>query len=76
MSPKLPRIAAAELLRALKRDGWYEHHQVGSHLHLKHPTKAGRVVLPIHAGKLVKPGTLTGVLADAGLSIDRLRDLL
>ncbi len=33
MSPKLPRITAAELLRALRRDGWYEHHQVGSHVH-------------------------------------------
>ncbi|MBI2941185.1 MAG: type II toxin-antitoxin system HicA family toxin, partial [Chloroflexi bacterium] len=37
MSPRLPRITAAELLRALRRAGWQQHRQTGSHLHLVHP---------------------------------------
>ncbi len=76
MSPKLPRITATELLRALRRDGWYVHRQRGSHLVLKHPVKAGRVVVANHPGVTIKPGTLQGILDDAGISVDRLRELL
>ncbi|MBI3979568.1 MAG: type II toxin-antitoxin system HicA family toxin [Chloroflexi bacterium] len=69
-------MTAAELVRALERDGWYRHHQVGSHLILKHPRKPGRVSVPVHARKTIKLGTLKGILDDAGLSVDELRALL
>jgi predicted RNA binding protein YcfA (HicA-like mRNA interferase family) len=76
MSPGLPRITARELVRALHRAGWYDDRQVGSHLTLLHSTRAGRVVVPMHAGKTIKPGLLRGILADAGLSVDELVALL
>ena len=76
MSPKLPRITASELLRALQRDGWREDRQSGSHLVLKHPTKPGRVVVARHAGTIVKPKTLSSMLDEAGLTAEALRDLL
>ncbi|MGM9868868.1 MAG: type II toxin-antitoxin system HicA family toxin [Sodaliphilus sp.] len=31
-----------EVLRMLKRDGWLQVAQRGSHLQFKHPTKAGK----------------------------------
>ncbi len=76
MSPKLPRVTAREAVRALRRDGWYDDDQVGSHLSLRHPTKVGRVIVPIHVGKVLKPGLLAQILKDASLSVDAFRSLL
>jgi len=76
MSPKLPRITARELLRALHRAGWYDSRQVGSHLTLRHPDRPGKIVVPVHAGAILKPGLLQGILDDAGMTVDELRDIL
>ena len=32
MSPRLPRITAVEVMRALKRDGWKQVRRCGSHI--------------------------------------------
>lgn len=40
MSPRMPRITSADLMRALKRDGWQQVRQSGSHVILKHPDKS------------------------------------
>jgi len=45
MSPRLLPITPREALRKLKRGGFLEHHQRGSHLVLKH-TDGRMVVLP------------------------------
>ncbi|MBI4322196.1 MAG: type II toxin-antitoxin system HicA family toxin [Chloroflexi bacterium] len=52
------------------------HRQHGSHIVLKHPVKGGRVVVANHPGVTVKPGILQGILGDAGISVDELRELL
>ena len=44
-------MTAKELLRILKADGWKEKTQRGSHLQLVHPSKPGKVTVPMHAGK-------------------------
>ncbi|MHB1004087.1 MAG: type II toxin-antitoxin system HicA family toxin [Chloroflexota bacterium] len=76
MSPKLPRMTAAEVVRALHRDGWRDDHQTGSHLYLRHATKAGRVTVPMHRGKTLKLATLASILEDASLTPDECRGLL
>ncbi len=76
MSPKLPRITAAELRRALRRDGWEIVRQSGSHAILKHAKKSGRVTIPVHATATIKVKTLETILEQAGLTVDELRDLL
>lgn len=76
MSPRLPRITAVELLRALKRDGWQESHQEGSHIQLKHPTKPGRVTVPCHRGDILNPKTLCRAMEQANLTAEELRKLL
>lgn len=76
MSPRLPRITAVELLRALKRDGWREYHKEGSHIQLKHPTKPGRVTVPYHRGDILNPKTLSSALEQANLTVEELRKLL
>src|SRR4051812_23218613 len=37
----LPLVSSAEVIRALKRDGWSEARVKGSHHHFKHPTSLG-----------------------------------
>lgn len=71
---RAPRVTATELLRALHLDGWYDQRQKGGHLHLKHPTKPGRVTLPVHPGP-VPPGTLASILDQASLTAVEWRHL-
>jgi len=70
MTPKLPRLTAKELVKVLKKHGFYEYHQTGSHLILKHPSNNSRVSVPMHSGKILKLGTLKSILEQAGISIE------
>jgi predicted RNA binding protein YcfA (HicA-like mRNA interferase family) len=74
--PKLPRITGRELLRALQRDGWYEIRSRGSHHRLAHPNRPLKVTVAVHTGDIVRVGTLQGILDDAGMTVERLIELL
>jgi predicted RNA binding protein YcfA (HicA-like mRNA interferase family) len=76
MAGRLPALRAEEVIRALHRDGWYDHEQDGSHLQLKHPVKPGRVTVPVHRGRTLKAKTLAAILNQASLRVDELRRLL
>ena len=54
-------MTAREILKILHKDGWYDVDQEGSHLQLKHPTKPGKVTLPMHGKKDIPPGTLNNI---------------
>lgn len=71
--PRLPRITGPELVRALKKMGFVEHRQKGSHLTLKHLDTGRRVVVPIHVGKTLALGTLKAILKQAGISVEELK---
>jgi predicted RNA binding protein YcfA (HicA-like mRNA interferase family) len=74
---RAPRVTAREALRALQRDGWTVRRQSrGSHVQSTHPTKLGRVTVPMHAGVILQPKTLTTILRQAGLTLDEFRKLL
>lgn len=74
MSPRLPNITAAQLVRALKRDGWVEIRQKGSHMTLE---RSGKVVtIPMHASITLRRGTLKSILKQAGITVDDLLKLL
>ena len=65
---KIPRdVNGAEAARALKRFGFAQVRQTGSHLILR---KEGRtVVVPQH--KPLKPGTLKGIIEQADLTLEQ-----
>ena len=67
--PKLPVIKTRELIRVLKKLGFFKYHQVGSHAQFKHPD-GRRITVPIHTGKDITRKTLKGIINDLGLSID------
>ncbi|HAH59899.1 MAG TPA: hypothetical protein DCL86_17330 [Bacteroidales bacterium] len=55
-------MKSSELLRILKKDGWYVIRQKGSHIIMKHPTKSNVITVPYHSGKEMKKGTLQAIL--------------
>jgi predicted RNA binding protein YcfA (HicA-like mRNA interferase family) len=57
----------SELFRLLKKDGWIEIRQKGSHVIMKHPVKEEQLTVPYHAGKEVKKGLLTAILKQADI---------
>ena len=76
--PKLPRVRAAEVIRALERLGFVQVRQRGSHVILKkqlvkegedqEAIKVGCVV-PLHR-KTIAIGTLKSILNQAGVSVE------
>ena len=56
-----------ELLRRLRKDGWFEVRRRGSHRVMRHPTKRGIVVVAGNANAELKAGTLSQMLKQAGL---------
>jgi predicted RNA binding protein YcfA (HicA-like mRNA interferase family) len=76
MSVKLPRITCDDLVRVLRKAGFEEQRQKGSHLHMKHPTKMKRTTVPIHKGRIVPLGTLRSILRDADISVEEFKALL
>jgi predicted RNA binding protein YcfA (HicA-like mRNA interferase family) len=64
---KIPRdVNGVEAVRALKRLGFVPLRQTGSHLILRKNSRT--VVVPQH--KPLKPGTLKGIIEQAGLTLD------
>ncbi len=73
MSPALPQLSGAEVVRALGRAGFEQVSQRGSHVKVRHPD--GRMaIVPLH--RELAPGTLRSILRQAGLSTDQVRELL
>jgi predicted RNA binding protein YcfA (HicA-like mRNA interferase family) len=74
---KVPQVNGTRLLRALRRAGFVEVHQKGSHVTIVHGDDPARIaVIPLHKGKAIKPGTLRAILRGAGVSVEELRKLL
>ncbi|MGA2283754.1 MAG: type II toxin-antitoxin system HicA family toxin [Candidatus Dormibacteria bacterium] len=48
----------------------------GSHVQLRHPTRGGRVTVPLHAGETLGPRLVASILAQAGLTAEELREVL
>ena len=70
---KLPRdVNGSDAVRALRRLGFQERRQTGSHVILRR--EARTVVVPMH--KPIKPGTLRGLIEQAGLTIETFREAL
>ena len=73
---KLPSLNARAVIRTLKRAGFVEDRQKGSHLMLIHPETNARTVAPVHSGRTIKEPLLRAILRDAQLTVDELIELL
>lgn len=61
------QITSREVIKILKKDGWYEVNCVGSHHQFKHPTKPGRVTVKDPC-KNIPIATLKSIEKQSGLS--------
>lgn len=75
MSPQLPRITAAQVVRVLEKQGFTLVRQSGSHKIYKN-SEGKRVTVPFHAGKTLHPKLLSSILDDAGLTVEQFIALL
>ncbi len=68
--PRLPALTARKVIRALKKAGFTEDRQKGSHLILMHPQTKARTVVPVHFGKTLKRSLVRAIINDAQLSVE------
>jgi predicted RNA binding protein YcfA (HicA-like mRNA interferase family) len=73
--PPVPSVRGERVVRALERTGFKVARVTGSHYIMRHPDGRGTTV-PVHAARDVAKGTLRGVLADAGITVEELQRLL
>lgn len=71
--PKLPQVSGAKLIKILLKDGWDVVSQKGSHVKLRKytgPIGKQTIIVPNH--KVIKKGTLSGILRDSNLDLKKL----
>lgn len=76
MSHELPAITSRELVGAMEKLGFARHHQHGSHASYYRESDGLRAIVPMHAGRDIKPKTLLSILHGIGLSPAALRAAL
>ncbi len=62
----VPSLKPREVVAILKRHGFVELRQIGSHLHLYHPARGLRATVPMHH-KDLKKKTLLSILRQANI---------
>jgi predicted RNA binding protein YcfA (HicA-like mRNA interferase family) len=71
----LPSVTAKDFIKVIEKLGFYFDRQKGSHAIYK-DNQGNRVVVPIHAGKDLKQGTLLGMIKDVGIDKEAFFKLL
>lgn len=58
-------MRSGDVIRIIKKEGWFEVRQTGSHKHFKHPTLPGLVTVP-HPRSDIPTGTLRSISKQSG----------
>lgn len=66
-------FSGEEIVKALRRIGYYVDHQRGSHIFMHNLEQNKSVIIPNH--KELRKGTLNNILKKVGISIEELKDL-
>jgi len=72
---KLPVLRQKKIIAALKRAGFEEIDQNGSHLYLRHPETRRTTTVPVHSKEISRP-FLKVILKEASISEEEFRKLL
>ncbi len=73
---KVPSLDYEQVVKALRRDGWVVVRQKGSHIRLHKHTSEKTLKLTVPAHKPIKRSTLSHILRQANLSVDKLMKLI
>ncbi len=60
-------MKVSEMVKILKKDGWYILREGSKHTIYIHETKVGSVIVPRHPSAELKKGTEQSILKQAGL---------
>lgn len=75
MSPRqFPVVSGPQVVRALEKDGFQVAGTKGSHCKLRHDSPTRTVIVPLHDE--LRTGTLASICRQAGITAERLRELL
>jgi predicted RNA binding protein YcfA (HicA-like mRNA interferase family) len=74
---RLPAVSGRRAIRALMSAGFVIDRIAGSHHVLVYPGDRTRtVVVPVHSGRDLKPGTVRGIIRKAGFTLEQFVELL
>lgn len=76
MAPKFANLKPREVVRALQRAGYVIHETTGSHVHLKHPLRPGRITIPYHGRFDLPKHIVKSIVRQAGLTNEEFFRLL
>jgi predicted RNA binding protein YcfA (HicA-like mRNA interferase family) len=76
MAQKFANLKPREVVRALQRAGYIIHETTGSHVHLKHPARPGRVTIPYHERFDLPKHIIKSIVRQARVSNDEFFRLL
>ena len=76
MIPRLPVVQAKDVVRVAQKLGFVFDRQRGSHGVYYRDRDRARVVVPMHAGKDIPPGTVRAIIEDLGVTAEEFRALL
>lgn len=73
---KVPSVNYLQVINALRRDGWIVVRQRGSHIRLQKrlPNEMLKIIVPAH--RPIKRSTLSHILKQARLSVEKFIELL
>ncbi len=73
---KVPSLNFSKIIKALQRDGWVVVRQKGSHIRLQKHTDNEVLKLTVPAHNPIKRSTLSHILKQARISLEKLEKLL
>ena len=73
---KVPSLPYTQIIKALQRDGWTVVRQRGSHIRLQKHVADELLKITIPAHRPVKRSTLSHILKQARIDVDRFVELL
>ncbi len=76
MSPFLPQVKGKHLARVAMKIGFALDRQKGSHAIYYRSSDKARVVIPMHAGRDIKPKTLHSIIEDMCITPEEFKELL
>jgi len=75
MPPKFANLKPEQVIRALRKGGFYVHATRGSHVQMKHQSKPGRVTIPFHSRFDLPKHIVKSIVRQAGLTNQQFFDL-
>jgi len=73
---KVPSLSYDQVIGALRRDGWEVVRQQGSHIRLQKKLENETLKLTVPAHRPLKRSTLSHILKQARLSVERFKSLV